>query len=203
MADTAGVFTAIIPAAGEGRRAGGYKPLRRIGSCAVIDLIIEAASSVCGEVRVVGGACFDELSRYVKEKHPDVALLNNVGWAEGGMFSSIRIGARDLGGPAFVHPADMPGAGAAVYRRLAAEYANSESEVVRPVCRGRGGHPVLLGPSAVRAVLSAPPDSNLRLVIANLKQREILWDDDLPCIDFDTPKQYEELAARLSIKETP
>ena len=87
MSDKVGVFAAIIPAAGQGRRAGGYKPLWKLGSGAVVDMIIEAAAVVCTEIRLVGGACFEELSRHVRDRHPDIILMENRRWADGGMFS--------------------------------------------------------------------------------------------------------------------
>ena len=105
-------FVAVILAAGEGRRAGGYKPLWALGDATVIDRVVEAAGAVAARVRVVGGACYGELASHMTDRWPGVELVENRGWKEGGMFSSVRLGLAGIDSPVFVHPCDIPGPGA-------------------------------------------------------------------------------------------
>jgi len=188
---------AVVLAAGEGRRAGGFKPLWPLGDGAVVDAAIWAASAVCDRVRVVGGACFDRLEAHVSSAHPRVEIVENSAWEAKGMFSSVRIGVRGVDGPCFVHPCDVPGSGAAVYRALVEAYRAGAAEVARPVHGGRGGHPVLIAPEVVRAIGEAPEGWTLRDVLAGRPRLDVPVDDDLPCLDFDTPEEYEMLADRL------
>lgn len=189
-------FTAVILAAGEGRRAGGYKPLMRLGDGLVIDRVIAAAAAIAPEVRVVGGASFERLEEHLARRWPGAVLVRNAEW-ERGMFSSVRAGLEGVATAAFVHPADVPGPGADVYRALAAAYTASPRDVLRPFFGGRRGHPVLLSPAAVRAVREAAPDGTLREVLAPLPSLDVDAPDDLVLFDFDTQEALETLRARL------
>jgi molybdenum cofactor cytidylyltransferase len=190
-------FTAVVLAAGAGRRAGGYKPLMALGEGLVVDRVLAAASAVASEIRVVGGAELDRLEAHLARRWPTVELVRNAAWDEGGMFSSIRLGLRGVSGPAFVHPADVPGPGVDVYRALASAFAADPSDVLRPVFGGRRGHPVLLSPAAVRAALEAAPKATLREALAPLPSRDVDAPDDLVLTDFDTLDELEALRRRL------
>ena len=65
---------------------------------------------------------------------------------ESGPFSSLRIGLQGLSGPVFVGPIDVPVA--PILRKLEAALGNAAAVV--PAHHGRGGHPVLMGPSFVQ-----------------------------------------------------
>jgi CTP:molybdopterin cytidylyltransferase MocA len=149
-------------------------------------------------VRVVGGAEFEGLARHLEQQHPQVELVRNRDWESGGMFSSVQLGAAGIDLPTFVHPCDVPGAGAEVYRRLARAFRSGVDEVVRPVHRGRGGHPVLLAPEVLESVRRAPRSATLRQVLAGRRRSDVELDDDLACIDFDTRAEYLDLAERLA-----
>lgn len=190
--------SAVIIAAGEGRRAGGYKPLWNLGGVVVIDRVIAAAASVCDEIRVVGGSSFEDLERHIGPAHPGVILVNNADWKEGGMFSSIRCGLEGLDGPAFVHPADIPGVSGEVYRALSSAMIEETAEVYRPSQGGRPGHPVLLSRSAVGSVMAATADSTLRDVLATLGRVDVPVDDELIHFDVDTGEDFDRLALLLS-----
>ncbi len=186
-------FIAVILAAGEGRRAGGYKPLWSLGNRPVIDHVIEAASSTCSEIRVVGGACFDELESHLGAHWPEVKRIHNRNWKEGGMFSSVQAGLAGCEAPAFIHPADIPLAGANTYQALAAALAEHDSDYFRPVHGGRGGHPVLLAPSAVRRAVEADPAANLREVLKACTRHDVPTDNEFILRDMDFVEDYEEL----------
>jgi CTP:molybdopterin cytidylyltransferase MocA len=194
-------LAAIILAAGAGRRAGGFKPLWPFGDGLVIDAVIDAARSVCDQVRVVGGAELERLEAHLAQSHPGVELVHNPDWENVGMFSSVQLGARGLDGPAFIHPCDVPGADARVYRLLARAYRDGIDEVVRPVHRGRGGHPVLLAPSVLDAVRAAPGSATLRDVLGSHRVLDTELDDELACLDFDTRQEYLDLVQRIERRD--
>jgi molybdenum cofactor cytidylyltransferase len=192
-------LAAIILAAGAGRRAGGFKPLWPLGEGLVIDAVIDAARTVCAQIRVVGGAEFERLEKHL-ESYPGVELVQNEDWARGGMFSSVRLGAKGLEVPTFVHPCDVPGADGRVYRLLSRAYRPGVDDAVRPVYRGRGGHPVLLSPAVVAALRSAPRTATLREVLAGFRLIDLEQDDELVCVDFDTRGEYLDLKTRLALR---
>jgi molybdenum cofactor cytidylyltransferase len=192
-------FTALILAAGQGSRAGGYKPLWRLGNGVVIERIIDAASSVCSSVKVVGGAYYENLSQHLSLTRPDVILVENMTWQDGGMFSSVRMGLAGLKSPVFIHPADIPGIGCDVYKTLVAAYLNKidNAEVFRPFYQGHSGHPILLSSDTVMAVCNASPQTNLRQALASRRFSDIEVDDEFIHCDFDTVLEYEALKSRL------
>ena len=188
--------TAVIIAAGEGRRAGGYKPLWDLHGTKVIDHVVDAAATVCERVRVVGGAHFDELEEHMRACHPRIELVRNTDWKSGGMFSSVRMGLEGLDRPAFIHPADIPGVGPGVYEVLAGA-RDPDHEVFRPRFEDRPGHPILLSEVAVEAALGAPADTTLRHVLSGLRRKDVPVDDPMIHFDFDTPEDFERLVAIL------
>lgn len=193
-------FTALILAAGCGRRAGGYKPLWRIDDRVVIDRVVESAASVCSTIRVVGGFDFVSLKTHLDALVEDhVELIENRKWSTG-MFSSVQIGLDGVNTPVFVHPADIAGVSASVYQTLAdaADMFHGD-HVFRPMHRGRVGHPILLMPQAVSLVRQARPDSNLRNVLKSVNpQRDISVEDELILYDFDTPAEFRLLEKLIS-----
>jgi molybdenum cofactor cytidylyltransferase len=192
-------FACVILAAGEGRRAGGCKPLMDLGGIPVVDRVIAAATAACPRIVVVGGCRFEALRDHLAERHPAVEVVRNGDWARG-MFSSVRRGLAAVDAPAFVHPADVPGVGPGVFSALALAYEAGPCAVLRPTFGGRRGHPVLLGPGAVTAVLAAGADSNLREVLAPLPGRDVAVDDPLVLRDFDTPEDLDSLRAELGAR---
>lgn len=194
-----GRLTALILAAGCGQRAGGYKPLWRIGDRAVVDWVIESAAPVCSTIRVVGGFAFDRLFAHLDARDSDkVELIENHNW-KAGMFSSVQLGLNGLNTPVFIHPVDIAGVSALVYRMLARAVDRFQNDLVfRPTYKGRVGHPILLMPQAARMVQQADPDSNLRNVLRCVSpQRVISVQDELILYDFDTPAEFRELETRI------
>jgi molybdenum cofactor cytidylyltransferase len=192
-------FTAVILAAGQGSRAGGYKPLWALDERVVIEWIIDAASSVCSSIRVVGGAYYQNLSAQLSVTRPHVTLLENALWKDGGMFSSVRMGLEGVESPVFIHPADIPGSGCEVYKTLASAYLSKthNAEVFRPFYQGYSGHPILLSPDTALAICNASPETNLRQVLASCKRSNISVDDEFILCDFDTVLEYEALKSRV------
>jgi len=190
-------YACIILAAGEGRRAGGYKPLMPLGEGTVVDRVIAAASTIA-DVRVVGGHGFERLEQHLARRWPGVTVVRNERW-ERGMFSSVQAGLEGVETAAFVHPADVPGPGAEIYRALAEAYERDPRDVVRPTFGGRRGHPILLSSAAVQAVQEADPEDTLREALDPLLSADVAVVDDLVLYDFDTLEEFAALRVRLGV----
>ncbi len=193
-------YTAVILAAGCGRRAGGFKPLWTVGDRVVIDIVIASAAAVCSRIRVVGGYAFEKLRAHLKQLGNDrVELVQNEDWARG-MFSSVQVGLRGVDMPVFVHPSDVFGVRPSVYVALARAVDSLRGEpVVRPMNGNRTGHPILLMPPVVKAVRDADDGASLRDVLRGFVPKRDVWvDDDSIHRDFDTKAEFEEMAARMS-----
>ena len=190
-------FASIILAAGEGRRLGDFKPLLPLNGDRVIDRVIHSASAVCSQIMVVGGSQFQRLKTYLDSTHPEVTLIFNPLWKTGGMFSSVQIGLNNLACPAFIHPVDIPGPGENIYQVMVSTFKKHPSDVVRPVFKGRSGHPVLLSTSSIRTVCQSPSNTNLRSVLSRLERFDVEVESEIIHYDFDTPEQFESLKALL------
>jgi molybdenum cofactor cytidylyltransferase len=195
-------YASVVLAAGEGRRAGGYKPLWRVDGGVVIDRVIEAAASVCTRIRIVGGHAFDRLRAHVEAlENEKIELVYNAQW-ERGMFSSVQLGLEGVETPVFIHPADVFGVSSRVYARLAAEVRDLHSTpVLRPRFGLRAGHPVLLLPSAVKAVREARGDTILSEVLDRFENKlDVPVDDEFVLEDFDTANEFEVLRKRVRVQ---
>ncbi len=114
-----------------------------------------------------------------------------------GMASSLRQGllAMDPGSEAFlVLLADQPGIGPEIINAVIHAYhqADPKRGIVRPVYRGRPGHPVLIGVRYREEALGLQGDVGARQILANHPEDvlEIAVDQDAVLLDIDTPEEY-------------
>ncbi|MCX5386444.1 NTP transferase domain-containing protein [Streptomyces sp. NBC_00083] len=155
--------TAVLLAAGGGRRLGGRPKalLPHRGRPLVENAVRVLREGGCRTVYVVLGAAADEVR--ARADLTGCVLVDNPGWAEG-MGSSLRAGldalagadeaAHCAGGPgggadggpraALVSLVDQPGIGAEAVARVLAAHRSGDSLVAASYA-GRRGHPVLFG----------------------------------------------------------
>jgi CTP:molybdopterin cytidylyltransferase MocA len=164
---------AAITAAGASRRMGRPKALLDWkGGPALSSIVATLRASGVGEPAVVCGpselAVADEVRRAGA-----VALINPE--PERGRFSSIQVAAGwalQAGAPAargtaalVLWPVDCPGVSAATVTALCAAAAAHPGANVAPRFGDRVGHPVILCPETLRAIVAAPLESSLRELI--------------------------------------
>jgi CTP:molybdopterin cytidylyltransferase MocA len=82
---------------------------------------------------------------------------------------------------------------------LVAAYHRTRAPVVRPVYRGRHGHPVVFARNIWPALKAAPAGEGARAVVRALGDAvcDIEVDDAGVTIDVDTPEDYRRLIAAL------
>ena len=178
----------IIPAAGDSRRMGRWKPALRWGSGWVIDAVVQTALTAGTRVILVTRADQRRLLAERFATRRDVILIVNP-QAELGMFSSIQCGVRHLETRRFfVLPADMPLVPAAIFTQLR---ELPMSDAVRPMYGGQPGHPVLLSARVADRVLALPPGATMRRALDGFRMRTIETTDRGVCIDLDTPADYQ------------
>jgi CTP:molybdopterin cytidylyltransferase MocA len=117
-----------------------------------------------------------------------------------GMASSLRAGllALDPGSEAFlVLLADQPGIGPEIINRMIRGFRQADPRrgIVRPLYRGRGGHPVLIGARYLQEALQLHGDVGARQILIDHPGDilEIDVDKDSVLMDIDTPEEYEKL----------
>ncbi|WP_319416639.1 nucleotidyltransferase family protein [Marispirochaeta aestuarii] len=178
----------IVLAAGESSRMGRPKQLLELDGKPLFTYALNTALEVCEEVVLVQGAV--DLSGYLPPAG-NLKLLTNRDWHRG-MLGSLQTGlARCRHTRIFVIPADLPMVQAATYRHLAG--AQGTAPAAFPVCNGRRGHPVLLGPEAVSLINAADPELKAMKVIAPLDPLAVEVTDSGIYRDIDTPEEWERL----------
>ena len=177
----------VIPAAGASQRMGSWKPALAWRGGWVIDAVV--ATALAAGVRIILVVHDDALGRRFSERGAITIVRNDR--AELGMFSSIQRGVRELRSQRFyVLPADMPLVPVEVF----AELCNaSATHAVRPVYRGRPGHPVLLSRTIAERILLLPATADMRHALDGIEFHTIETADDGVCFDLDTPDDYRAL----------
>jgi CTP:molybdopterin cytidylyltransferase MocA len=158
-----GPSAGVLLAAGGSVRFGSAKMLALVDGEPLVRRLARAfVEGGLGEVVVVLGARAEEISP-VLEGLP-VGVVLNPGWSSG-MFGSVKVGLAALRSrPAHIaiSPADLPGIGPDVVRRLLdASALENERTLVVPSCGGRRGHPLVMPGRLVPRLLAWSEDAKL------------------------------------------
>ncbi|MCL4262631.1 MAG: putative selenium-dependent hydroxylase accessory protein YqeC [Anaerolineae bacterium] len=193
--------TAVILAAGEGRRMGQPKQLLPWGTRTVLgETLYQISQSLVHEIIVVTGHAAEAIGAEVGHFHgwPTPRLIHNPDYQKGEMLSSLQraVWGLDVGVTAvLVILADQPMVESPIYDQLLAAFWQGKGELIVPTFNGQRGNPVLIGrryfaellrlpaESAPRALLQAHPDALYLLPV----------DTDSVICDLDTPEEYERL----------
>lgn len=191
-------WSAIVLAAGAGRRFGGRKLLAPFEGGPLIEGASKAAfaSPASTVILVTGSEAEDvaEVARAFAERQGEgqrLQIVHAPDHAEG-MGASLRAGAAALPANAagvFVFLGDMPKIPVAILPRLV-EVVQAGAAAAAPVCGGRRGHPVLFGHELFELLRQATGDEGARAALAGLGPRLALieTDDDGVLFDVDRPE---------------
>ncbi|MDO8408992.1 MAG: nucleotidyltransferase family protein [Phenylobacterium sp.] len=200
-ANSQAVWSAIVLAAGAGRRFGGRKLLAPFEGGALLDGALRAAfASPASTVILVTGSEADEVAAAARawaERQgagDRLHIIHAADHAEG-MGASLRAGAAALpadSAGAFVFLGDMPRVPAAVLPRLV-EAVGAGAAAAAPVCDGRRGHPVLFAAELYAPLRQAAGDEGARAALLGLGPRLALIETDDKGVLFDVDRP-EDLA---------
>lgn len=182
----------MIPAAGRGDRIGLPKLFLRIGEETFLERIVLTLREAGVEriVAIVASATVKEAQALL----PELSFVVNP-TPERGMLSSVALGLAELSpcDGILVFPVDHPFVQVETCRRLMAAFREDTRTAVKPVCEGRGGHPILLPGGLV------PDDPALPGGLAEFLQRSEIPMRSLPVDDpgilrnINLPVDLEEL----------
>ncbi len=188
---------AVVAAAGLSSRMGAFKPLLPFDGATVIERCIANLREAGAEkIVVVTGHQAAELEDRLSGS--GVKLVHNPDYAETQMFDSLRLGLRALGedcGVILLTPGDVPLVKPETLRAL----LKTRGGFVRPVCAGKGGHPVALDAAWRKKLLGYGGAGGLRGAVEALgiPVKELELDDEGMLVDLDTPADYERLLGML------
>lgn len=182
-------WSALILAAGAGRRFGGGKLLADLGGAPVIRRTAEQVFGVeFGEVVVATGADHAVIAAALEGLACRVVPAPD--WQEG-MAASLRAGLAALGTPAkgvFVFLGDMPLVPVALCPQLAA-MAETVGYAARPRVGGKPGHPAAFTRAALPDLASVTGDVGAAALLGGRQQGVGYLDTDTTgaVLDIDTP----------------
>jgi len=184
----------VVLAAGRSTRAGGPKALARYGQATFLERAVATLrEGGCAQVTVVLGAH----GPAIRARGVDAQLVENTD-LEAGMLHSLQLGLEPLpaGGAQGVAVClvDHPAVQATTVRELAGRLWATGAEVAFPTYRGLRGHPFVLAPAAVAAVLAAAPPATVRTALAGLAACTVEVDDPGVLQDLDLREDVERVA---------
>lgn len=183
---------AVILAGGYSSRANAFKMELKLEGKPVLQHVIDAFIPICTHIVVVGGYQIERIYPLVPKYEDKVTVVYNTDYSSG-MFSSVKKGIGEVTGSRFfLTPGDCPLLSTDTCRQLL-EYGG---QIVKPVCRGKGGHPVLLSCECIKEILAEPDESNLKIYLAKKQVIQIETEDEGILLDVDTPVDFEK-AERL------
>ena len=190
-------YGAIVVAAGCSTRMRAFKPMLPLGQETIIQRVIRTLREADVEdIVVVTGFRGDELEAHLA--CAEVRLVRNQDYGSTGMYESICLGMRALLGTCgrfFVMPGDVP----LVQSRTLLQMRESNSAVVRPMCGGRPGHPLLLDADCIKILLQYSGLGGLRGAVnaLSLSTEDMETDDFGVLLDADTPEDYQRVLCCL------
>ena len=180
----------VILAAGLSSRMGAFKPLLEIDGVSMVRCVIQLMRGAgANPVVVVTGHRRRELEEHLQGA--GVELVHNPDYASTQQLDSLRLALARLEGRCgrlLVSPADIP----LVRPETVEALLRTPGEFVRPVCRGRGGHPVLLSGDLIPALLRYDGPDGLRGAIqqSGCAVRNVEVEDGGVLMDNDTPEDF-------------
>ncbi|MEP7200812.1 MAG: selenium cofactor biosynthesis protein YqeC, partial [Chloroflexota bacterium] len=199
-----GRVSAIIMAAGEGRRFGGsIKQLAPWGERTLIQHIIGLAEQSCAdEIQVVLGAHADQIRARLNHLDARTRITLNDQWRDG-MSTSVKAGLAQTqthpNAAVFVN-VDQPGIHPGLIDRLIHRHRTTGAPIVAPRYQNLRGNPVLWDRSLFAELQTLNGDVGGREILRQ-HWREIAWvelDSEEELTDTDTPEEYQRLKEILN-----
>lgn len=184
---------AVIVAAGMSSRMNDFKPMMKIGSITTIERVIATIKQAGTDLVVV----ITGFQSKILEKHlskQNVICLYNENYETTEMFDSAKMGLQYLMNKCdqiLFTPADIPLFSVHTVRML----MKSGELLAKPICKGKGGHPLLINTQLIPPILSYRGDGGLKNALletkAELKRIEVK--DKGILLDADTQEDFREL----------
>lgn len=194
------MITALVLAAGQGRRFGKTKQIMAWGETTILgQTISQLKQSDVDEIIVITGHDAAAVVAIASTYH--VPTLHNPAYATGELLSSLKVGVQELQAEvaaALIVLADQPLIPSSVINQLITVFKSGAGHLIAPVYQGQRGNPVLIGRSFFAELLTLPPDAAPRLLLQRHPDQIVLVEVDTEAIllDIDSEEVYERLRPR-------
>jgi CTP:molybdopterin cytidylyltransferase MocA len=161
-----GGVSGLVLAAGVGRRIGRAKLRLTEGNASFLHRCVHALSGA--DVADVLCVVSPEEAGWAAAEVPTARVVLNA-TGSSAMISSVRIGVAALQSrqAIVILPVDHPDVASGTIRLILAAAAGHPGVVVKPVYRGRAGHPVLVPNAVFAPILASRDDDTLREILAS------------------------------------
>jgi molybdenum cofactor cytidylyltransferase len=190
------MISAIILAAGLSSRMGIPKQLLKLGGKPMVRIVTEnVLASRVDEVLVITGHQAQEIRAAITDL--PVKILFNPDYVQG-QGTSLALGVEAINAKAeafLVFMADQPLISATLINMVVSEFEKRRCLALRPVYRGKPGHPVILDCALGAEVKTLKGDEGARQVLKQLgnKMEYVTVQDESAIFDVDTLETYEML----------
>ncbi len=184
---------AVLAAAGLSSRMKDFKPMLPFGGSTIAGHIVTMLKDMgISPVIVVTGYRAEELEAHLS--YAGVRFVRNERYRETEMFDSVKLGLLEAAGDCdriLLMPADTP----AIKEETIRQVMMIDAELVRTVCKGEPGHPILIDTGAVEAVCTYRGNRGLRGAMedSQIPITSLEVEDEGIYKDVDTPEEYQEL----------
>lgn len=181
---------ALIVAAGMSSRMGDFKPMMNIGSISVAQRIV-ASFHQSGITKIVMVTGFNAIALERHLAGNNIIFLRNENYETTHMFDSVRIGLEYLKGKTdriLFTPVDVPLFTVSTINAI----MSSAAPLVRPVCGGKFGHPIMISSALADTICSYTGDEGLRGAMESCGTgiTDIEVNDEGTLHDADTPEDF-------------
>ena len=186
-------YAGIITAAGLSSRMRDFKPVMTVGDSTMLADIVGNYRFIGAEEIVAVGGYKGELLKKNAEIL-GISFAENPDYADTGMFESFCIGVKALRNEydyVLVSPCDVP----VISRETLRKLSEAEGDVIRPVCNGRGGHPLILSRKAAEKIAGYTGENGIQGAVRTLgfEVNSVEVDDVGILMDADTPEDFKAL----------
>lgn len=189
-------MTGLILAAGKSLRMAPFRKLElNLGNQSILERTLFSLWPYCDRILIVTTTDMAPRLKHLEAPGKLKLVLNPLENSE--MIDSLRLGLAEVSGNrVLITPGDCPFAEASAIQALVA----SSAEITVLTHQGHDGHPVLLGPDAVKDLLEAQTVHSLRDFLANREVLRIEVEGSGILRDIDTPEDYAK--AQVYLRES-
>ncbi len=177
----------VILAGGYSSRAKSNKMVLKYQKIEIIKHAIIAMQDYCSKVIVVTGHYHEDTLKVVKD-FEKVKVVRNLNYSQG-MFSSVKVGVKEIDDDFFLTPGDYPLIKKSTYEKV----LNAEGLIRVPTFNNRRGHPLFISKELIEDLLGESNDSNLKLFRNKYEITNVETNDEGILKDIDTVNDYLKL----------
>jgi molybdenum cofactor cytidylyltransferase len=170
----------VILAGGKSSRFGKNKLSTLIYNRPLIFYTIKPFYDVgCNIILVTGKYEMCDMTNFFDKSR--IHIVHNPNY-ELGMFTSVQTGVKEVSGPVFIIPGDMP----FIQKSTIKTIMESKGAVRVPVYNRKRGHPLYVSQKVIKEIIEEPMESNLKIVRDRFTLTNVIVEDPGVLMDVDT-----------------